>query len=275
MKNDQKEAESMMKMKAILAECGAVEVSTTGRREGQDLDVAGLVETNMDATGEEDVEDWKIYHSGSKQREGVSLAVRRRVAHLVTTWRPVSGRLVYVDMKVAKGKPWRIIAAYAPTATKEHQKETEKFYRDLTRTVAGVSRWTVLGDMNARLPMGATDITGSEERGYTSIQGTQASGCCWVGDAEDNAIANGSPSASSPKGRSHQFANRESACIHFHDRGKVKRAGVGVVALGLLVVFAVALSLFFVCSMCHNIQHGGSTSFFLQMDKSETPQKSC
>mmetsp|Transcript_24955 Transcript_24955/g.62763 ORF Transcript_24955/g.62763 Transcript_24955/m.62763 type:complete len:1031 (+) Transcript_24955:305-3397(+) len=164
MKNDQKEAESMMKMKAILAECGAVEVSTTGRREGQDLDVAGLVETNMDATGEEDVEDWKIYHSGSKQREGVSLAVRRRVAHLVTTWRPVSGRLVYVDMKVAKGKPWRIIAAYAPTATKEHQKETEKFYRDLTRTVAGVSRWTVLGDMNARLPMGATDITGRHGR---------------------------------------------------------------------------------------------------------------
>eukprot|EP00392_Amoebophrya_sp_AT5.2_P008594 g8622.t1 len=72
---------------------------------------------------------------------------------------------------------------------------------------------------------------GSGERGYTGIEGTQASGC-WGGDAEANAIANGSSSASSPKvRRSHQFANRESACI--------------------LVVLAVMFSLLFVCGMYH------------------------
>eukprot|EP00392_Amoebophrya_sp_AT5.2_P016081 g16324.t1 len=152
-----------MKLKAILAECGAM-VNARGETEGQDLDVAGLVETNNSLEGEEEVEGWKLFHAGSRTREGASLAVRRRIVHLVKDWRPVSGRIVYIDLKVAKGRPWRVIAAYAPTATKEHKKETEKFYADLRRTVAGVTRWTILGDMNARLPFGPSPITGRHGR---------------------------------------------------------------------------------------------------------------
>eukprot|EP00392_Amoebophrya_sp_AT5.2_P018306 g18817.t1 len=162
--NKSKPAESTIKLKAILAECGTA-LDKDGSRVGQDLDVAGLVETNNDQEGDEDLGDWKLYHTGSIDgRQGASLAVRKRIAHLVVTWRPVGGRIVYVDLKVAKGRPWRVIAAYAPTATREHAREAEKFYSDLRSCVAGVSRWTILGDMNARLPVGPSDITGRHGR---------------------------------------------------------------------------------------------------------------
>eukprot|EP00392_Amoebophrya_sp_AT5.2_P012855 g12962.t1 len=110
------------------------------------------------------VDDWTIYHAAD-QAKGTAWAVHKDVAGLVVDWAPVSRRICRLDLRCKRGRPMRLLAVYAPTATDEgREAQTEGFYRELKRQVRDHARYAILGDFNARLPVGVTAYTGPHGR---------------------------------------------------------------------------------------------------------------
>ncbi|CAD7938622.1 unnamed protein product, partial [Amoebophrya sp. A25] len=104
--------------------------------------------------------EWRILSAGSSKHAGAAWAIHQSIWHLVVDWRAVGGRICILDLRVGKGKPFRVVCVYAPTAEAKNETKTEALYAELGKAVRGVARYAIVGDFNARLPIGATQVTG-------------------------------------------------------------------------------------------------------------------
>lgn len=139
------------------------------------VDVAGITEARLPHHDLRVVQGSTIMHSGGDDHtKGVALIIRPQFANAMTTWRPISSRLLYARFAHLRGH-LSIVVAYAPT---EEGTESEKdlFYDQLAATILAVpphDELVVLGDMNAS--------TGPRVKGFEDIMGPYG-----LGTANDN-----------------------------------------------------------------------------------------
>ena len=134
------------------------------------ISMAGLTESRIPGSGLRNVEGFSMFHSGAANHtNGVALMLNKTLADSVTTWRPVSDRLLYARLQHRHGH-LSVIVSYAPT---EPTIDTNKdvFYQQLESLVAAIpphDLQIILGDFNA--------VSGTDRQGYEQVVGNYGSG---------------------------------------------------------------------------------------------------
>ena len=134
------------------------------------ITVVGLTECRMQGSGMHDVEDATVLYSGNEiHTNGVALMLRKEARRSVTSWHPVSDRLLFARLLHRHGH-LSVVVAYAPT---EQATDVDKnqFYDQLNTTIRSVHRHdelVLLGDFNA--------VTGESQAGLENVIGNFGSG---------------------------------------------------------------------------------------------------
>ena len=123
--------------------------------------IAGLQEVRWTGSGELLQGDYKLLWSGheSHQIQGAALAINRRFASSIVSWRPLGSRMLYTRLRHNLGYI-SIFVCYAPTENSDLDTK-DSFYHLLDDELRRISRHDitlVLGDMNATVGSNRTSL---------------------------------------------------------------------------------------------------------------------
>ena len=118
------------------------------------IGIKGLTEARIPGSGDLQVEDYLLLHSGDSQHtNGVALLLRAPYSKALALWKPISDRLLHARLKHRHGH-MTIVVAYAPLTPTELADDPTKdnFYNQLAAIVQSVPLHdilVVLGDLYA------------------------------------------------------------------------------------------------------------------------------
>lgn len=157
-----------------------------------EVNIMGLSETRWPDQGEMLFEQSKIYYSGNNEqqhRNGVAIVVHRNLKHLVTSFTPISDRVIMIRIKTTQ-RTLNIIQVYAPTADKVEE-EIDQFYDDVQQALDITKNrdiTIIMGDFNAKIGKGRVDdIIGDFGLGIRNERGDRLIEFC---QEHDMAITN-------------------------------------------------------------------------------------
>ena len=116
--------------------------------------VAGLQEVRWTGSGETNLEGYKLLWSGHETMAsaGVGIAIRRDLASCISSWRPISPRLIYARLHHSRGC-FSVFSCYAPTNVSD-QEDKDTFFGMLAEELGRIPQHDivlVLGDFNATI----------------------------------------------------------------------------------------------------------------------------
>jgi exonuclease III len=134
------------------------------------VSIAGLTECRLVGSDSRQVEGALIVHSGGLQHyNGVALVLRPPFNNALTSWQPISDRLLRARIAHRHGH-LTVVVAYAPTEAADEVSK-DNFYNQLSSAIQSVpphDNLLVLGDLNA--------VTGSITSSSRNIVGPFGSG---------------------------------------------------------------------------------------------------
>ena len=132
--------------------------------------MAGLTECRLTGNGSKLIDGYTMMYSGATSRiRGVTMLLDKTLASAVTTWHPISDRLLYARLKHKHGH-LSVVVAYAPTDLSPDA-DKDIFYQQLESVTSSFpphNKAVVLGNFNA--------VSGSESRGFEDVIGNYGSG---------------------------------------------------------------------------------------------------
>ena len=115
------------------------------------IDTCALSEVRREGTGNIVERDHTIHWSGTNNKEaGVGFAVSNRLSNVTLDLKPVSERIMVLQLQVRSGEFLKLMSVYGPTMQRSDE-EKEHFYGSLNAVVNTdkQDRIIVLGDLNA------------------------------------------------------------------------------------------------------------------------------
>ena len=129
------------------------------------VSMAGLTECRLTGNGSELIDGYTMMYSGAPSRiRVVALPLDKTLASAVTTWHPVSDRLLYARLKHKHGH-LSVVVAYAPTDLSSDA-DKDIFYQQLESVTSSFpphDKAVVIGDFNA--------VSGSYRQDFEDVIG--------------------------------------------------------------------------------------------------------
>lgn len=140
-----------------MAQPGKIE-NTIQEMKRMNTEIMGISEMRWPGEGCEDIDDYCVWYSGradGKHEHGVGMIVKKGIANCVTHFRPISERIMMLQLNATPTK-LNIIQVYYPT-TDYDDREVERVYEEIKRLMETIPKEEVLiimGDFNARVGKG-------------------------------------------------------------------------------------------------------------------------
>lgn len=140
------------------------------------IKILGLSETRWIGSGESQIKNTKTYYSGNNDpnhRNGVAIVVDKSLCQSVTSFTPISDRVVMITVKMSQGL-LNIVQVYAPTSDKTEE-EVEHFYNEVQQALDSTNNrdtTIIMGDFNSKIGKGEVeDIVGQYGLGQRNERG--------------------------------------------------------------------------------------------------------
>ncbi|VDP28022.1 unnamed protein product [Soboliphyme baturini] len=101
---------------------------------------------------------WKLFYSGvditTRAQAGVGVLVEPNLADTIIDWKPVSGRVVILRLKLQQAKSMTLVQVYAPKFEGEYETFLEEVQCTLSE-VPNTESLILMGDFNAHVGVDA------------------------------------------------------------------------------------------------------------------------
>ncbi|VDP07185.1 unnamed protein product [Soboliphyme baturini] len=122
------------------------------------LDILGLSSTKRPGFGLLNLNGWKLFYSGvditTRTQAGVGVLVEPNLANRIIVWKPITGRVVILRLKLQQANSITLVQVYAPNVEGEYETFLEEVQCALSE-VPNTGSFILIGDLNSHVGVNA------------------------------------------------------------------------------------------------------------------------